>query len=456
MSCFFKCTEQLLSEHPTIGNGQVESLRGRPCEVMKRKNAECIPQKCIKFVEYIPQIHIFATKHGEDMEKLIQRFHALLSETDVSFLRDQHSFIQWDNRMTAIVGARGVGKTTLLLQHIKLHLSVNDTIYVSADDFYFMEHKLLDFAEEFHKMGGKHLFIDEIHKYSGWSKELKLIYDYLPNLQVVFTGSSILDIFKGTDDLSRRVLLYKMHGMSFREYLNMYYRLSLPMYTLEQILNLELKLMDVDFPLAKFKEYLRSGYYPFSGQAGYAERLLQTVSTTLETDIPQFAKLNANTAVKLKRLMWVIAQSVPFKPNYSKLAEVMGIDRQTLGDYIIYMEKAGLIKQLYDSTSGVRGLGKVAKLYLENTNLAYAFSEGTPDMGNLRETFFFNQLSASHSVTASAQSDFEVEGRTFEIGGRKKGNSQIAGLKDAYIVKDDIEYGFGHTIPLWHFGFLRS
>lgn len=390
------------------------------------------------------------------MEKLMQRFLALLEGTDTNFLRDQHFLVNWNDRMTAIVGARGVGKTTLLLQHIKLHLSTRDTIYVTADDFYFTEHKLLDFAEEFHKMGGRHFFIDEIHKYPGWSKELKLIYDYLPNLQVIFTGSSILDIFKGSDDLSRRVLLYKMHGMSFREYINMKHHLSLPAYTLDQILSHQVKTPGVEFPLATFKEYVRSGYYPFSGQASYMERLLQTVNTTLETDIPMFAKLNANTAIKLKRLMLVLAQSVPFKPNYSKLAEIMDIDRQTLGDYITYMEKAGLIKQLYDSTGGVRGLGKVAKLYLENTNLAYAFSQDIPDIGNLRETFFFNQVSQLHNVMASARADFEIEGKTFEVGGRKKGNSQIEGLGEAYIVKDDIEYGFGHTIPLWHFGFIHS
>lgn len=388
------------------------------------------------------------------MEKLIQRFRALLAATDTSFLRYNHKMIDWNDRMTAIVGARGVGKTTLLLQHIKLNLSIKDTLYASADDFYFTEHRLLDFAETFHKMGGKYLFIDEIHKYAGWSKEMKLIYDYLPNLNVTFTGSSILDIFKEADDLSRRVLLYKMPGMSFREYLNMHYHLNLPAYSLEQILNQEVEATGVEFPLAAFKEYLINGYYPFAGQGNYEERLLQIINTTLETDIPLFARLNAGTAIKLKRLMAVLAQSVPFKPNYSKLAEVIGIDRQTLTDYIIYMEKAGLLKQLYDTTGGIRGLGKVTKLYLENTNLAYLFGKDDSDIGNLRETFFFNQVAVSHEVMSSPQSDFQVSGVTFEIGGRKKGNSQIEGLDKAFVVKDDIEYGFGNTLPLWHFGFL--
>jgi len=388
------------------------------------------------------------------MEKLVQRFQKLLSQTDTSFLRYNHQTIDWNDRMTAIVGARGVGKTTLILQHIKLHHSLKDTLYVSADDFYFSEHKLLDFAENFHQLGGKHLFVDEIHKYAGWSKEMKLIYDYLPNLQVVFTGSSILDIFRGTDDLSRRVLLYKMYGMSFREYLNMHYQLSLPTYTLEQVLNHEVVAEGVEFPLAAFKEYLKNGYYPFARQGNYNERLLQTINTILETDIPLFAKLNVSTAAKLRHLLVVLAQSVPFKPNYSTLAKVIDIDRQTLTDYIAYMEKAGLIKQLYDATGGVRGLGKITKLYLENTNLAYTLGKATPEIGNLRETFFFNQLSVKHDVVASAKSDFQVNQYTFEIGGRKKGNAQIAGIENAFVVKDDIEYGFGNTIPLWQFGFL--
>lgn len=388
------------------------------------------------------------------MEKLVQRFQKLLSQTDTTFLRYNHQVINWNDRMTAIVGARGVGKTTLILQHIKLHHSQKDTLYVSADDFYFSEHKLLDFAEEFHRLGGKHLFVDEIHKYAGWSKEMKLIYDYLPNLQVIFTGSSILDIFRGTDDLSRRVLLYKMYGMSFREYLNMQYHLSLPTYTLEQILNHEVVAEGVEFPLAAFKEYLKNGYYPFAGQGNYGERLLQTINTILETDIPLFAKLNVSTAAKLRHLLVVLSQSVPFKPNYSSLAKIINIDRQTLADYIVYMEKAGLIKQLYDATGGIRGLGKVTKLYLENTNLAYVLGKDTPEIGNLRETFFFNQLAVNHDVVASSKSDFHIAPYTFEIGGRKKGNAQIVGIENAFVIKDDIEYGFGNTIPLWHFGFL--
>lgn len=388
------------------------------------------------------------------MDKLVQRFHALVANTDTQFLRYEHSLIDWNDRMKAVIGARGIGKTTLLLQHIKQNLSLTESLYVTADDFYFTEHRLLEFAEDFHKMGGKYLFVDEIHKYPGWSKEMKLIYDYLPKLNVTFTGSSILDIFKGTDDLSRRVLLYKMYGMSFREYLNLKYKLSLPVYTLQQIISHEVSVPEVEFPLADFKDYLQNGYYPFARQGNFKERLLQIVNTTLETDIPLFARLNASTAVKLKRLMIVVAQSVPFKPNHTKLADILGIDRQTLADYIAYMEKAGLFRQLYDATGGIRGLGKVNKLYLDNTNLAYLLGENVPDVGNIRETFFFNQLAVNCDIQSSPSSDFLVEGYTFEIGGKKKGNAQIRGVENAYVVKDDIEFGFGNTVPLWHFGFM--
>ena len=388
------------------------------------------------------------------MDKLIQRFQELLANTDTRFFRYLHTVVDWKDRMKAIVGVRGVGKTTLLLQHIKSCLPVSECLYVSADDFYFTEHRLLDFAEEFHRLGGKYLFVDEIHKYAGWSKEMKLIYDYLPNLNVTFTGSSILDIFKGTDDLSRRVLLYHMYGMSFREYLNLKYELSLPVYSLEQVLNHQLAVSEVEFPLADFKEYIQNGYYPFARQGNYKDRLLQTVNTTIETDIPIFARLNASTAVKLKRLLVVIARSVPFKPNYSKLSELLGIDRQTLADYLVYMEKAGLVKLLYDSTGGIRGLGKVNKLYLGNTNLAYLLGDNAPDIGNLRETFFLNQVAVRYDVVSSPAADFCVKENTFEIGGRKKGNAQIRNVEKAYVVKDDIVFGFGNTIPLWHFGFL--
>lgn len=389
------------------------------------------------------------------MEALFSRFQRLLSETNTDFLRYLHDKIIWTDRMIAIVGARGVGKTTMMLQRIKLHHNISDTLYVTADDMYFADHKLLDLAEQFVKMGGKYLFIDEIHRYANWSKELKLIYDYLPHLQVVFTGSSMLDIYRGTDDLSRRVQLYALHGMSFREYLNLRYHLQLQPLSLDDVLHHNVAFDGVDYPLAAFKDYLNNGYYPFSREVGlYYERLRQIVQLILDVDIPQFANMNAATSQKLKQLLAIIAKSVPFKPNYSKIASIMGVSRDVLPDYILYMERAGLVNRLFTATTGIRELGKVAKIYLNNTNLAYALGGSNTDIGNIRETFFFNQLSVKADVRESPVSDFLVDGFTFEIGGRKKGGKQIADTDNAYIVKDDIEFGFANTIPLHHFGML--
>ena len=389
------------------------------------------------------------------MEALFSRFQRLLSDTNTDFLRYLHDKIIWTDRMIAIVGARGVGKTTMMLQRIKLHHNISDTLYVTADDMYFADHKLLDLAEQFVKMGGKYLFIDEIHRYANWSKELKLIYDYLPHLQVVFTGSSMLDIYRGSDDLSRRVQLYTLHGMSFREYLNLRYHLQLQPLSLDDVLHHNVAFDGVDYPLAAFKDYLNNGYYPFSREVGlYYERLRQIVQLILDVDIPQFANMNAATSQKLKQLLAIIAKSVPFKPNYSKIAAIMGVSRDVLPDYILYMERAGLVNRLFTATTGIRELGKVAKIYLNNTNLAYALGGSNTDIGNIRETFFFNQLSVKADVRESPVSDFLVDGFTFEIGGRKKGGKQIADTDNAYIVKDDIEFGFANTIPLHHFGML--
>ena len=389
------------------------------------------------------------------MEALFSRFQRLLSETNTDFLRYLHDKIIWTDRMIAIVGARGVGKTTMMLQRIKLHHNISDTLYVTADDMYFADHKLFDLAEQFVKMGGKYLFIDEIHRYANWSKELKLIYDYLPHLQVVFTGSSMLDIYRGSDDLSRRVQLYALHGMSFREYLNLRYHLQLQPLSLDDVLHHNVAFDGVDYPLAAFKDYLNNGYYPFSREVGlYHERLRQIVQLILDVDIPQFANMNAATSQKLKQLLAIIAKSVPFKPNYSKIASIMGVSRDVLPDYILYMERAGLVNRLFTATTGIRELGKVAKIYLNNTNLAYALGGSNTDIGNIRETFFFNQLSVKADVRESPVSDFLVDGFTFEIGGRKKGGKQIADTDNAYIVKDDIEFGFANTIPLHHFGML--
>lgn len=386
------------------------------------------------------------------MEKLFEYYRLLLAQTSTEYVRYLHSRIAWDARMIGVVGARGVGKTTLLLQHIKMHLEVDKSVYVNADDIYFSENRLFDFAESFYKNGGKHLFIDEVHKYSDWSKELKMMYDYFPSLQVVFTGSSILDIYKGSDDLSRRALSYELVGLSFREYLNMSQKLDLPAYTLEEILANKVQL-PVEHPLPYYKAYLKAGYYPFYNEQGFVQRLQNTLNQTLETDIPSFANMNASTARKLKHLLYIIAQSVPFKPNVSKIAEMIGVHRNMVVDYLYYMEKAGLILQLRDDTKGIRALGKVEKVYLNNPNLVYCLDNESPNIGNLRETFFYNQMAVNQSVYVADKADFVIGDYTFEVGGKSKGQKQIAELANAFVVKDDIEYGYQNIVPLWAFGF---
>ncbi|WP_308594621.1 AAA family ATPase [uncultured Parabacteroides sp.] len=386
------------------------------------------------------------------MERLQNRYKKLLLETDTRFHRYMYNRINWNNRMIGLTGPRGIGKTTLVLQYIKENLPTDNSLYVTAEDFYFADHRLLDLADTFVKSGGKHLFIDEIHRYNDWSRELKLIYDYHPELQVVFTGSSVLDINKGISDLSRRAAMYHMQGLSFREYLQLFHNLTFPVYSLAEILQLKVEIPIQFHPYQFFPDYLKRGYYPFSSEDPYIY-IQQIVNLTLEADIPQFAGMNVSTGRKLKQLLAIIAKSVPFKPNISNIATALNVSRNSVADYCLYVEEAGLIAQLRDDTGGIRGLGKVEKIYLDNTNLIYSLAGENSEIGNIRETFFFNQMRVNQDVITSSASDFCIEGYTFEIGGRKKGNKQIEGLPDAFVVKDNIEFAFAHTIPLWHFGF---
>lgn len=389
------------------------------------------------------------------MKTLIAKFRNILKNVDTDHIRNIHDTIAWDDRLIAILGARGVGKTTLVLQHIKLYEETNTTLFVYADDLWFSTHSLISLAEEFYKNGGKTLYIDEIHKYKNWSQEIKNIYDTYPDLKVRYTGSSILDLQKGSHDLSRRVLEYQMHGLSFREYIAINYGTSIPKHTLEEVLSNK-----IDFPynehrpIAIFKEYLKKGYYPYFKDKEYELRLENTVNAILEVDIPKFAELSVSTAEKLKMLLYIIAQSVPFKPNYSKIARDLNMHRNYVSDLMIWLDKANLINILHDDVEGYKLLGKVSKIYLNNPNLAYALSEDEPNIGNIRETIFFSWLRVTHNVTASSVADFKIGKYTFEVGGRRKGQYQIKEIDNAYVVKDDIEYGHSNEIPLWAFGLL--
>ena len=385
---------------------------------------------------------------------LIEFMESQLKQTTSTFHRYMFDQISWESRMFGLVGPRGVGKSTMILQYIKEHRDSRHILYIGADHLYFSSHTLVETVDEFAKEGGEQIFIDEIHKYENWSRELKQIYDSHLDVKVGFTGSSVLDIYKGFADLSRRAPVFMMQGLSFREYLQLFHDIKVPVYTLDDVLALNARVADVSHPLPLFRDYLQRGYYPFSGESDFGIRLRQVINQTMEVDIPQYANMNASTGRKLKKLLAVIAQSVPFKPVMDSLATVVGVSRNVLPDYFLYMEQAGMIGQLRDDTGGIRGVGKVEKVYLDNTNMAYLLGGDAADIGNIRETFFFNQIRVVSDVISSRISDFEIDGKTFEVGGKNKGKKQLSEAKEGYVVKDDIEYGSGNVIPLWAFGLL--
>lgn len=386
------------------------------------------------------------------MESLYQYMGNQLASLSTTFKRYQYERINWDNRMLALVGPRGVGKTTLFLQHIREARKSEEALYITADHLHFATHTLYGCAEEFYKSGGKFLYIDEVHKYAGWSRELKNIHDAFPDMHVYFTGSSVLDIEKGEADLSRRAPKYLLQGLSFREYLEISHGIKAPLLSLDEILANKAEIPDIPHPLPLFKSYLEHGYYPFSQEADFETKLRQVITRTLEHDIPEYANMTVATGRKLLKLMVVMSGLVPFKPNMSDLAKRIQASRNNVEDYLLYMEKAGMIMQLRTGAGGLGALGKVEKAYLDNTNIAHNLGEGTQDEGAMRETFFLNQMRVMHTVTSSPVSDFLIDGKTFEVGGPNKGKSQIANIENGYIVKDGIEHGYGNVIPLWAFG----
>ena len=383
--------------------------------------------------------------------KLYSYMRELLKRTPMEFVRYKYVEINWDSRMVGILGPRGVGKSTMILQRIN-NTTDNHSLYIAADNMYFADHQLVDLADDFVKDGGTHLYIDEVHKYSGWSRELKQIYDMHPSLHIVFTGSSVLDIYRGKADLSRRALMYFMYGLSFREYLALFHGVKCPVFGLDEILANQAVISEVEHPLPFFRDYLSRGYYPFAVQGDFSMRMEQVVGQTIEVDIPQYADMKASTSRKLKRLLAILSHLAPYKPVADSLASEIGVSKNNVPDYLVYLEKSGMIGLLRDDTAGIRNLGKVEKAYIDNPSLMTVLADGNPDIGNLRETFFYNQMRVRNNVTASRVSDFTIGGYTFEIGGRKKGQRQIEGVPNAYVVKDDIEVGMGNVVPLWCFG----
>lgn len=383
---------------------------------------------------------------------LITYMNEELRRTPTTFRRYMYDRILWDDRMVGLVGPRGVGKSTMVKQHILLQSDRDQWLYVSADNSYFYNHTFIGLADEWVKENGRHLVIDEVHKYKGWSRELKQIYDTHPDLQVIFTGSSVLDIHQGVADLSRRVLMFHMQGLSFREYLKMSKDVDFPIYSLEEILNHKVEL-PLDFhPLPLFREYLAKGYYPFSQLPGYELRLQQVITQTLEVDIPHYAGMNISTSRKLARLLAILSESAPYKPNMGNLTVELSVSKNDLPDYLVYLEKAGLIAQLRDETGGLRGLGKVEKIFIDNTNLMYALKGRDTNLGSVRETFFYNQMRVDNEVIAAKNTDFRIADHIFEIGRAKKGQKQLDHDPKGIVVRDDIEFGHANIIPLWHFG----
>ncbi len=379
------------------------------------------------------------------------------------FIRSVMNSIHWDARLVGIKGARGVGKTTLLLQHIKQHYTDNldSVLYVSLDDLWFAEHGLVETVDTFVKSGGAVIYLDEVHKYPLWARAIKNIYDDYPELKIVFTGSSLLEIINARADLSRRAVVHTLQGLSFREYLNLRGLGPFAEIGLQDILqghqSISSDIVRRVKPFKYFDEYLQRGYYPYflEGVENYLMRLEETVLMVLETELPYLRNIEIAYVGKLKRLLSIIAESAPFIPNITRMSDRIKINRQTLIAYLHYMEEAKLITGIYKRSRGLGALQKPDKIFLENTSLMYLSAGAEPDKGNLRETFLVNQLSFGHELHYPESGDFLVDRKyTIEAGGKNKTGEQLKNVEEAYIAADGIEYGYGNTIPLWLFGFL--
>ena len=395
------------------------------------------------------------------MNELLEQSEMLTVQVSMRFKRYLYHQIDWNSRLIGIKGARGTGKTTLLLQWLNEQgLSSSKAAYFTLDDLYFSTHSLVETAKNFYKQGGKMLALDEVHKYPTWAGEIKNIYDLYSDLQIIFTGSSIIDLAKQESDLSRRAVMYELHGLSYREYLTYNEILHVPPLSVHDILNPKNNIRNFfpkDFrPLEHFKHYLRFGYYPFFRESAenYHMRLHQLVRTIIEYDMAELKGFDIRNAKKMLQLISIIAQNVPFKPNLSKLSEKSKIHRNSLANYLFFLEQARLIWLLHPSGISTATLQKPEKIYLNNTNLMYALTSETIAAGTLREVFFCSQLHVHHELSIPQKGDFMVNGKyTYEIGGKSKKASQIAGVRNAQIVQDDLEFPAGKTLPLWIFGF---
>ncbi len=395
------------------------------------------------------------------MENLLLEFQSKIPRVSLDIQRYLVHQMDLSNRLIAVKGAGGAGKTTLLLQVAKLHLPLSSTLYVSLDHIYFFDNKLYDLAKQFTQFGGTHLLLDEVHKYPNWSREIKLIYDNFPELNVIFTSSSMLEIYKSESDLSRRAVAYFLKELSFREFLSFEVNKTFPAYSFSEILEnhttIATELLKEIKPLPLFEKYLKTGIYPYykENESLYIQKLQNTINLIIEIDINAVEDLQYDTLVKLKKLLITIASSAPFTPNITKLSEKVGVSRNMLVQSIKILERAGLVNELYKNTSGIGVLTKPEKLYLNNSNLMYALAQENTNIGNVRETFFVNQFKGLHEINLSTSVDFIIDQTyTFEIGGTNKTKKQIDHLSNAYVAKDNIEIGFGNIVPVWLFGFM--
>lgn len=395
------------------------------------------------------------------MDNLIENYLRKLNKLTSKFERSAHAFLEKDNRLIGLTGARGIGKTTLMLQYAQKQRNFEtEVLYASLDNFYFSSHRLYDLANEFTKRGGKILLLDEVHKYDGWAREIKNIYDDFEELKVIFTDSSLLKILDSKADLSRRAVVFKMQGLSFREFLALETEVEFPIYNIQELIDnhtdISQKILNEVRPFQFFKDYLYSGYYPFYKESEelYQQKLESVVNLILQIELPQLRKFDISKLSKMKQLLVILAESSPFKPNISKLSERTGINRVTLLQYLYYLEEESLTRNLFKDAKGITVFQKPEKLYLENTNLSYLLAREL-NRGAARETFFVNQVGYKHQIEYVENGDFLVDGHTtYEIGGKNKTTNQIKGISNAYRALDDIEIATGRVIPLWLFGFL--
>lgn len=388
----------------------------------------------------------------------------LLQLTQMRTVRGLVDRINWNARLIAIRGARGVGKTTLMLQYIKLHYSLYDrsVLYCALDSVYFATHSLLDLAEDFYKNGGRHLFLDEVHKYDGWSRSVKEIYDLYPDMRIVVSGSSLLNILSGDADLSRRCVPYYMQGLSFREYLHIYKGISIKAYKLEEILaepeDVCAEVNKSCQPIPLFHDYFKHGYYPYYGDdmEDYYTTIENVIDFVINTELVQIRNVSPSNTRKIKALLGILSQSVPFALDISKMATAIGLQRNTVIEYLRDLADCGILNLLYSDLLSVKKMQKPDKIYLENANLIYALSAEAVKTGTVRETFAVNQLSYIGDVEyGKANGDFKFCGKyIFEVGGKGKNFDQIADIDNSFILADDIETPVGRKLPLWVIGFL--